>query len=151
MANKSTTPNFRFDSQTAIRAAIYGAVGYVLFIIVLGIIPGLYGMWQLVYLIPGVVGYFYTAEISKKITPSYVDAAGGGAIAGGIAAAIGAIAASIVGGLFAGSFGDLGSAAFALGFGAFGGSILANLIFMGLLVGAIGGAAYLFLKSSKIT
>lgn len=150
MANKSSVPQFNLNTQVAIRFAVIGVVAFAVLLLLIAIVPSLFGLYQLGSLIPIAVGYFYAAELGKKATPSYMDAGVGGAAAGAIYAVFAVIALVVLGGVFANL---LGGELAGLGFGFASSLIVGNLlnaVITDAILAAIGGAAYVFVKTQKI-
>jgi hypothetical protein len=153
MANKSaSTSNFRMDVPTAIRAAVYGA-GAMVVLLVLAY-ANLGGLLSLSVLIPIAVGVLYAIEISKKISPSYLEAAGGGAVAGAAYVVIVFVVGLVLGSLFANMIAGEYSGLIGMGMMLGGGLVmntLLNQLIQAALLAALGAAGLLFFRTQRIS
>lgn len=152
MAKNNTTTEFRMDVPTAIRVAIYGAAAMV--VLLLLAYANLGGLLSLSVLIPIAVGVLYTIEISKKITPTYLEAAGGGAVAGAAYIVIVFVVGLVLGSLFANMFVSEYSGLIGMGMMLGGGMVmntLINQLIQAALLAALGAAGPLFVRTQRIS
>lgn len=152
MAKKTATSDFRMDVPTAIRAAVYGAVAMV--VLLLLAYANLGGLLSLSVLIPIAVGVLYAIEISKKITPTYLEAAGGGAVAGVAYIVIVFVVGLVLGSVFANMMASEYSGLIGMGM-MLGGSLVMNTLLSQLiqaaLMAALGAAGLLFVRTQRIS
>lgn len=117
------------------------------------IVPLIISLSPLLFLVPGYLGWKYTAAISKKISPTYLEAAVGGGITGGLLLLFLYVAILLLGGIFAsflgtGVGGGVGGVLGLVGFAAI--PYLLRSALISALIGAIGGAAFLLFRSAQI-
>ncbi|MEX1247622.1 MAG: hypothetical protein WEA61_04005 [Anaerolineales bacterium] len=152
MAKKSTTPEFRMDVPTAVRAAVIG--GAIMVVLLVLAYANLGGLLSLAMLIPIAVGVVYVNDVSKKITPSYLEAAGGAAVAGVIYVLVvfivGLILGSLLANMVAGEYSSLVGLGMMMG-GSFFMNALISQLLQAALLAALGGAGLIFLRTQKIS
>lgn len=147
MTMKSGNSNYRMDVPTAGRSAAWAALLAIAFFLIMGVLD-IRQADELAFVFAIVAGWLYASQIYKKIIPSYLEAAGGGALAG----AIFAVLVAIVGLLLAQVLSDSGSLARALRdlTSAYAMDELANKVITSALQGAIGAAGLVLLRTQKI-
>ncbi|MCW5854753.1 MAG: hypothetical protein KIT46_01775 [Anaerolineales bacterium] len=147
MTMKSGSSNYRMDVPTAGRSAAWAGIVAIAFFLIMGVLD-IRQANELAFVFAIIAGWMYATHIYKKIIPSYLEAAGGGALSG----AIYAVLVAIVGLLLAQILSDSGSLARALRdlTATYSMDDLANQVVTSALLGALGGAGVVLLRTQKI-
>ncbi|MCW5875743.1 MAG: hypothetical protein KIS85_02565 [Anaerolineales bacterium] len=144
---KASSQSYRMDVPTAGRSAVWAGIAAIAFFLIMGVLD-IRQANELAFVFAIIAGWLYASNIYKKIIPSYMEAAGGGALAG----AIYAVLVAIVGLLLAQVLSDTGSLGAALRdlTGTYAMDDLASQVVTSALLGAIGGAGVVLLRTQQI-
>ncbi|MCW5878323.1 MAG: hypothetical protein KIS80_05595 [Anaerolineales bacterium] len=140
--------NFRMDVPSAGISAVWAAIAAIVFFLIMGILD-VRGAADLAFVFAIIAGWLYTTNIFKKITPSYLEAAGGGAVAGAIYAALVTVGGLLLSQVLGDTTGSLGDALFDLA-DAYALSDIANQVITSALLGALGGAGLVLVRTQQI-